>query len=107
MERASLPFIFLASSVQGIIGAVIGMAIGSKQQKGDEKGLFRNEVVQEIEGSQEAEESQEEETSAGKLAVPYGPFIALAGVEYLFLADIVLPWLSGNTLTPWGLIVTF
>ena len=97
----SLPFIFLASSLQGIIGAVIGMAIGSKQQKGEEKGLFRNEVAQEI------DENAPEEPSAGKLAIPYGPFIALAGVEYLFLADIALPLMSGGALTPWGLIVTF
>jgi len=94
----ALPFIFLAASVQGIIGAVIGMIVGSKQQKGDDKGLFRNEVAQEI------DENAPDDPSTGKLAVPFGPFIALAGVEYLFLGDIVLPLMSSNALTPWGML---
>ena len=101
----ALPFVFLASSLQGVIIAVIGMAIGAKQKKGEGQGLFRNEVSREMNG--ETNENGENEETAGKLAIPYGPFIALAGVEYLFLADIVLPWMSGNALSPWGLVVTF
>lgn len=101
----ALPFVFLASSLQGVIIAVIGMAIGAKQKKGEWQGLFRNEVSREMNG--ETNENGENEETAGKLAIPYGPFIALAGVEYLFLADIVLPWMSGNALSPWGLVVTF
>ena len=59
-------------------------------------------IDEEVKPDQEAEDP-----SAGQLAIPYGPFIALAGVEYLFLASIVLPWMSGNTLSPWGWVGTF
>ncbi len=171
-----LPFIFLASSVQGIIAAVIAIAFGKKQQTEDQQGLFRNQVVAEVEaellkkdqpdagapempdGSKakgaetsegaeaetpddaksekseransetseseeikdeargsEARESSEEakradaveaaEPETGKLAVPYGPFIALAAIEYVFFGKYLLPLISGGVLTPWGFIV--
>ncbi|MBQ4361098.1 MAG: prepilin peptidase, partial [Proteobacteria bacterium] len=44
-----LPFIFLASSLQGIIAAVIAIALGKKQQTKEQQGLFRNQVVAEVE----------------------------------------------------------
>ncbi len=114
----ALPFVFLASSLQGIVGALIAMKVGAKQQNGDATGFFKNEVANEINESQKDDtddaqtsatngDADEAAPAATKLAIPYGPFIALSGVEYLFLADIILPWMSGNTLTPWGLLVTF
>ena len=126
----ALTFVFLASSLQGILVAVAGMAIGAKQKTKDGQGLFRNEVSREINAEMNAADKAEntdaghEETAsdneaeeaakpdaeaetAGQLAIPYGPFIALAGVEYLFLANILLPWMSGNTLSPWGWVGTF
>ncbi len=126
----ALTFVFLASSLQGILVAGIGMAIGAKQKTKDGQGLFRNEVSREINEDMKTTDKEEiakdeageaattadeevkpdqeaEDPSAGQLAIPYGPFIALAGVEYLFLANIVLPWMSGNTLSPWGWVGTF
>ena len=103
----SLPFIFLASSLQGIIIAIIAIALGKKQQTEGQQGLFRNEVAHEIEAEIHGEDSEiaeaaESDTRAGKLAVPYGPFIALASVEYVFFGKYLLPLISGNMLTPWG-----
>ncbi len=103
----SLPFIFLASSIQGIIVAIIAIAMGKKQQTKDQQGLFRNEVANEIEAEVHGEDSEiaasaQADTSTGKLAVPYGPFIALAAIEYVFFGKFLLPLISGNMLTPWG-----
>ena len=118
-----LPFIFLAASVQGIIAAVIGIALGKKQQTDSQSGLFRNQVADEVQAeidadkkSPETNESSEtadstdesspseEDISTGKLAVPFGPFIALAAIEYVFFGQYLLPLISGNMLTPWGLM---
>ena len=127
-----LPFIFLAASIQGIIGAVIGIALGKKQQTETQAGLFRNQVVDEVQAEIESnkneqaeseqsentsesdadnhskdkdESSEEDEISTGKLAVPFGPFIALAAIEYVFFGQYLLPLISGNMLTPWGLMI--
>ncbi len=39
------------------------------------------------------EEEEGEEVKFGQLAVPFGPFIALAALEYLLLGQFILPWL--------------
>lgn len=45
-------------------------------------------------GDGEAPEApDEEEVGFGQLAVPFGPFIALAAVEYLLLGQFILPWI--------------
>ena len=142
-----LPFIFLAASLQGIIAAVIAIALGKKQQTETQNGLFRNAVVDEIElhtesapaeasapeasdihkntgdsggqfdseaktqshetgdnaGTDDAGDS-EDEIETGKLAVPFGPFIALAAVEYAFFGQFLLPLMTNGVLTPWGMM---
>ncbi|MBQ9394515.1 MAG: prepilin peptidase [Proteobacteria bacterium] len=152
----SLPFIFLAASLQGIVGAVIAICLGKKQQTKDQNGLFRNEVAAEVEAEvhgvdvankekseaapdkaadeapdsaetakPETEKSEEspdkpetsddatdksddkvdealDDSRMGNLAVPFGPFIALAAIEYVFFGKWLLPLVSGNMLTPWG-----
>ena len=128
-----LPFIFLAASLQGIIGAGIGIALGKKQQTDTQSGLFRNQVADEVQAEIDAdnqskdssqsadaekpesaenaesadksdESSSEEDISTGKLAVPFGPFIALAAIEYVFFGQYLLPLITGHMLTPWGLV---
>lgn len=94
----SLPFIFLASSLQGIIAALIAIACGKKQQNDTQQGLFRNDVANELNDTPLPE-------SNAKLAIPYGPFLALAAVEYIVFAPYVLPFISGGTLSPWGFSV--
>ncbi len=124
-----LPFIFLAASLQGIIAAAIAIALGKRQQTETQNGLFRNSVIDDIQPeSAEQSGSAEEPTSAeaasesqqntetsddadaqddietGKLAVPFGPFIALAAVEYAFFGQFLLPLMTNGLLTPWGMI---
>ncbi len=104
-----LPFIFLASSLQGIIVAIIAICLGRRQKTGEQNGLFRNEVAGEVEAEIHGEDSKEaaeaaDDSRTGRLAVPYGPFIALASVEYVFLGQYLLPIISGGTMTPWGFV---
>lgn len=105
-----LLFIFLASSVQGLVVAFTALALGAGQQDEDEDGLFRNKEVAEIEAEIRKEEGKpeleedEDAQGVGKLAVPFGPFIALSAVEYLFLGHIILPLLTGGTLGPNGFL---
>ena len=91
----SLPFVFLASRVQGIIAAVVAIALGKKQQTDDERGLFRNAVANEINDAPLPEETS-------KLAIPYGPFLALAAVEYIAIGKWLLPLMTGGMISPSG-----
>ena len=113
----SLIFVLLAASLQGIIIALAAIALGKKtQQTETQQGLFRNQVADEVQAEvdkdKNAEKSDEsattdkdyEDVSTGKLAVPFGPFIALAAIEYVFFGKYLLPLMSGGTLTPWGLM---
>lgn len=56
------------------------------------------EVVKEDAGDEEESDDEDwaddEELPAGALAVPFGPFIALAAVEYLFFGEFLPDWLS-------------
>ena len=126
-----LPFLFIAASLQGIIAAVIAIAMGKRQQTDTQNGLFRNTVIADIQpnqdnasdapkdetetpqtsesASQPAGETKEpatddEEIETGKLAVPFGPFIGLAAIEYAFFGQLILPLMTNGLLTPWGMI---
>lgn len=104
-----LPFIFLAASLQGLIAAVIAILHGKKQQTDTQKGLFRNAVANELDAQVHGEtpslDIAEREPETGKLAIPFGPFIALAAIEYVFFGKYLLPIVSGGVLTPWGFVV--
>ncbi|MFA5625573.1 MAG: prepilin peptidase [Bradymonadales bacterium] len=105
----SLAFIFLAASLQGIVAAALGIVFGKKQQKKHEEfALFRNEVLKNdvdgTENSKEEENFPSEEGSIRTLALPFGPFIALAAIEYLFIAPWALKIMTGGALSPWGFV---
>ena len=56
--------------------------------------------------AKEGDENDDElEPSTGKLAIPFGPFIALGAIEYVFFGKFLLPIVSGGVLTPWGFVV--
>lgn len=100
----SLVFIFLAASVQGLVAAVVAMALGKKQQQShSDYALFRNDVLarDEEEGELPLQHSSQSD-SARTLALPFGPFIALAAVEYLFVGAWALEFLTHGALSPWG-----
>ena len=91
----SLIFVFLASSLQGILAAVIAIFLGRRQQTDSQAGLFRNDVAQELNDAPLPE-------TTGKLAVPYGPFLALAAVEYVFLGHLLPPLWTGEWILVWS-----
>lgn len=96
----SLFFIFLAASLQGLVLAGFAVLLGGKQHTASESGIFRNEVLEEVQN----EDAPNVELSTGKLALPFGPFIALSAVEYVFLGHWILPIMSNGMLTPWGMV---
>ena len=91
----SLIFVFLASILQGILAAVIAIFLGRRQQTDSQAGLFRNDVAQELNDAPLPE-------TTGKLAVPYGPFLALAAVEYVFLGHLLPPLWTGEWILVWS-----
>ena len=109
-----LLFIYLASSLQGIVVAVVmmglGHGIGGEEDTAEEpaQGFFRNQDADEMEAELRGEEGGGEEENEhrdfGKMAVPFGPFIALSALEYLFLGHIIMPALSSGLLGPNGFL---
>ena len=49
-------------------------------------------------------EENPDEIETGKLAVPFGPFIGLAAIEYAFFGQFVLPLMTNGLLSPWGMM---
>ncbi|MDX9721821.1 MAG: prepilin peptidase [Myxococcota bacterium] len=107
----SLLFIFLASSVQGIAVALLGVALGAKQRSGEQGGLFRNQDAQQMQEEVDTavrgaavEQAQSPDEGLRKLAIPFGPFIAISALEYVFLGEWVLPWLTAGVVGPNGFL---
>ncbi len=100
-------FIFFASSVQGLLFAVGAVLFGAKQQVEGDGGVFRNHEVAELEASMGlAEDGQEAGAPAfRKLALPFGPFIALSAFEYIFFGDFLLSLLTGGALSAHGWVL--
>jgi leader peptidase (prepilin peptidase)/N-methyltransferase len=113
-----LLFVYLASSVQGILAAVVMSVV---QRGKPDSALFRNREVDALEAelktssgasdplasSDNTPVSSEdpEARSFGKLAIPFGPFIALSAAEYVFVGEWVLPWLTGHVVGPNGFLM--
>ncbi len=105
----SLVFIFFAASLQALVGAGVAHLFGLDFLKDgaevfadDEPLGFRDKeeeasVDDAAEGEGEEDESAEEVDDtipAGKLALPFGPFIALAALEFLILGPYLPDALS-------------
>jgi len=146
-------FVYLASSLQGILLAAVAVSFNRvRGASGGEGGLFRNAEVDaverelgldrpeagggrpegELDGGSEPDRDEtmrsedgdevaglpegardgdgtglpegardgDEEVAFGKLAVPFGPFIAVAAVEYIFLGELFMQWLTGGVIQP-------
>lgn len=98
----ALLFIFFASSVQGIIAAGIGALFGadflkdSREILAEEDPRYATEKPQEesVPEPEEGSEGEELEEGGGGLAIPFGPFIALAGVQFFFFGQFLPPYIS-------------
>jgi len=95
-------FIFFASSLQGIVVASVAAVLGAGKGSNGKARLFRNQEVAELEAEMGLDNPQPQAASFRKLALPFGPFIALSAFEYIFVGDFVTRWLSGGALTAFG-----
>ena len=103
-------FVLFAASVQGLVTTLIYTLV--QKLRGEDhrgEGGFLIEDVDAIDKPPEAEdraranppvdaEARQEapqEKSFEQLAVPFGPFIALAALEYVLIGEWLLPWLLG------------
>jgi len=92
----ALVFIFFAASVQGLIAAGAAWVFGFDYLK-DGAEVFADDLPLGLrEPKAEGEDAPEVElpdtVPAGKMAVPFGPFIALSAAEFLLLG----PWLPAE-----------
>lgn len=100
-------FVLFAAALQGLFITVAVFVVQKLRGKDASDGGFFIEDVDAIDLSpdelealaaekaariQAGEEEEDEGGGFGQLAVPFGPFIALAAVEYLLLGHLVLPW---------------
>ncbi|MGM0574308.1 MAG: prepilin peptidase [Myxococcota bacterium] len=77
----ALPFVLFAASIQGILFAVVlGRAFAVEELPPEPGGEAATPESLEAEGPSA-------ETSFSQLAVPFGPFLALAAVEFLLFAE--------------------
>jgi len=83
----SLPFIFLASSLQGIIGS-LPMLTGRKHATPPWE-TPSPAIAPATADSPDAEPAVEKEIAARHMAIPFGPFIGLSILEWLFFQDFI------------------
>jgi len=72
----SLLWVLLAASIQGTIAAVAALALGRRDSLVDP-------------------EDEEMPEGMGGLSIPFGPFLALAGLEWLFFEPWIREWIYG------------
>lgn len=117
-------FIFFAASMQGTLAAVGAMIFGGEllrdsneiyaedEAPPDSEGEATNpplpgsaasaENVPEDKADTTATVDTDDEPEAGQMAVPFGPFIALAAVEYLLIGDLLPSAVSMSYLYQFG-----
>ena len=84
----SLPFIIFASALQGSLLAIVWLIFAGNEQSEDIDEGSLEPVDHEAQGA----EMDHEEDGVGAMAIPFGPFLALAGAEWYFLSDVLLEW---------------
>jgi leader peptidase (prepilin peptidase)/N-methyltransferase len=123
-------FIFFAASLQGTLAAAAAMVFGGALLR-DSKDIYEEDEVGDSESDQPAEpplprseavgeacpddeadttasvaaasgDTDGDEDEAGQMAVPFGPFIALAAVEYLLIGDLLPSAVSMSYLYQFG-----
>jgi leader peptidase (prepilin peptidase) / N-methyltransferase len=87
-------FALFAGSAQGLIVAGVGMAFGKKlTPEPDERG-HEHEGDDEDKG-EGADDDEPPPRWVGHRKLPFGPFLSLGALEYLFFGDVLVPaWLD-------------
>jgi leader peptidase (prepilin peptidase)/N-methyltransferase len=101
-------FALFAGAGQGLVGAVAGL-ITRRLRPPEAETETETETETEAETEAETETDEDDEPPpkwVGHLKLPFGPFLALAALEYLFFGDVLTDaWLEliGNGLRwPWS-----
>lgn len=122
----SLVFVFFAASMQGVIAAGLAMVFGGGLLR-DSATIFEEDALPEDaqaakevapdadvdalpedaktgeeEDAPSGEEDALETAAPGAMAVPFGPFIALAALEFFFVGDILPSAFSMSYLYKYG-----
>jgi leader peptidase (prepilin peptidase)/N-methyltransferase len=80
----SIPFIIFGAAIQGTVFAVLFLLLG-----GEGRTVHPDdELDPEEAGSIDSEENEDEE-GLGQIMLPFGPFLALAGLEWYLLNEFL------------------
>jgi len=95
---AAIPFLFLAASLQGILVSVPLVATSRWRPVPpwageDAEGRTEDAVSEAPSGGAEARIAPPPTRGLAQVAVPFGPFIVLASLEWLFFGDVLRQWL--------------
>ncbi len=89
-------FTVLAASIQGVIAYVIarmaGVTIGSRIDHEDESDPTTSEATGEVSKGDAGAATDDEDDLPRGPHVPYGPFLALAALQFLFFGEPLLAW---------------
>lgn len=114
----AIVFVLFAASVQGLVVALSASLfdrVRGREAGDDGSFLIKGAHTEEYwerhpladppaepapppEGEPDAQNEPEEDPGFGKLAVPFGPFLALAAVEFIFIGEPALRWATSGFL---------
>jgi len=83
----SIPFIIFASALQGSLLAILWLVFSGEDDSTHDEG----EAAELPDPDGDLDESLDHD-GVGGMAIPFGPFLALAGAEWYFLSDLMIEW---------------
>lgn len=108
----SLPFVFFASSVQGVLFAAVLRLLRAEPalppylledpheeaeptgEQPDRASPAPSPDEEAAPPEPEAELGSQSELAFARMVMPFGPFLALAAIEYIFFGDILIRWFA-------------
>lgn len=86
-------FTIVAGSVQGLVAAGVAMATGRPLEPVRPDAIVGADNAEGVdEAATDEETDPDEEAHDGKLRIPFGPFLALGALEFLFFGDRFVAW---------------
>lgn len=80
----SIPFIIFGAALQGTVFAVIFLVLG-----GEARTVHPDDEVEKEEESVGQDGGEDEDSSVGQMMLPFGPFLALAGLEWYLFQEVL------------------
>lgn len=108
-----LPFVLLLASIQGVIASLVLWLAGVRlrpiepeEEEAEEEGATEQSAAQADEPAtaKQGESAAPDTPTEGEAApsswmssaIPFGPFLALSAIEYVFFAERLIKWLTGQ-----------